>query len=117
MQNLFKFLKKRHPDEHGERRRHPRYTYFMKVHYMVRDCWYKGYIQNISEGGAYIVPDLQKKVPLGEDILLVVELRVLLDQIKCKIVWKKSRGIGVAFDTADPNYSKLKALLTARCFS
>lgn len=84
---------------------------------MLRGRWYKGYIQNISEGGAYIVPDLQKKVPLGEDILLVVKLRVLLDQIKCRVAWRKSRGMGVAFDTSDPGYSKLKTLLAARCFS
>ena len=71
----------------------------------------------LSEGGAYIVPDLRKKVPLGEDILLVVKLRVLLDQIKCRGAWRKSRGMGVAFDTSDPGYSKLKALLAARCFS
>ena len=84
---------------------------------MLRGRWYKGYIQNISEGGAYIVPDLQKKVPLGDDILLVVELRVLFDQIRCKIIWRKPSGMGVAFDTSDPGYSKLKELLAARCFS
>ena len=117
MQNFLKFFKKRRLNEHGERRKYPRYPYFIKAHYMLRGRWYKGYIENISEGGAYIVPDLQKKVPLGEDILLVVKLRVLLDQIKCRVAWRKSRGMGVAFDTSDPGYSKLKALLAARCFS
>jgi len=82
---------------------------------MVRDNWYKGSIRNISQRGAYILLDRQKKVSTGEDILLVVDLRVVLDQIKGKIVWNGSHGFGVAFDTSEPDFSKLKALLAARC--
>ena len=82
---------------------------------MVRDHWYKGSIRNISQGGAYILLDRQKKFSPGEDILLVVDLRVVLDQIKAKIVWNGSHGFGVAFDTSEPDFSKLKALLAARC--
>ena len=47
--------------------------------------------------------------------MLVVDLRVVLDQIKAKIIWNGSHGFGVAFDTPEPDFSKLKASLAARC--
>jgi hypothetical protein len=82
---------------------------------MVRGYWYKGYIKNISEGGAYIQSAPERKVSPGEDILVVVELKVLLNQIKGKIIRRGSHGIALAFNTSEPDYSTLKALLAARC--
>ena len=115
MINFFRSFKKRQPNASAERREHPRYTSFIKGHYMVRDHWYKGSIRNISQAGAYILLHRQKKFSPGEDILLVVDLRVVLDQIKGKIIWNRSHGFGVAFDTSEPDFSKLNALLAARC--
>jgi len=116
MENFFKSFKKLRLKARGERRKFPRYAVFIKAHYMVQGYWYKGSIRNISEGGAYVLSDQERKVFPGEDILLVVELRVLLDQIKGKIIWRGSHGIALAFHTSEPDYSKLKALLAARCF-
>ena len=31
------------------------------------------------------------------------------------IIWNGSHGFGVAFDTSEPDFSKLKASLAARC--
>jgi len=73
METFFKSFKKLRLKAHAERRKHPRYASFIKAHYMVRGYWYKGYIRNISEGGAYIQSAPERKVSPGEDILLVVE--------------------------------------------
>ena len=116
METSFKFFKKLRLKAHGEKRKHPRHSVFIKAHYMVQGYWYKGYIRNISEGGAYIQSAPERKVSPGEDILLVVELKVLLDQIKGKIIWRGSHGIALAFRTSEPDYSRLRALLAARCF-
>ena len=56
---------------------------------MVRDNWYKGSIRNISQRGAYILLDRQKTFFPGEDILLVVDLRVVLDKLR-----PRSSGMG-----------------------
>jgi PilZ domain len=95
----------------GERRRDPRYSVFIKAHYMVRGYWYKGYIRNISEGGAYIQSALEKKVSPGEDILLVAELKILLDQIRGKIIRRGSHGIALAFHTSESDYNRLKRFI------
>jgi len=47
---------------------------------------------------------------------MLVELRVLRDQISGRIIRVVSDGIGVAFHTSEPEYSELKALLAAHCF-
>jgi Tfp pilus assembly protein PilZ len=117
METFFKSFKKLRLKAREERRRHSRYAVFIKVHYMVQNCWYKGYIRNISEGGAYIQSAPERKVSSGEDILLVVELKVLLDQIKGRIIWMGSHGFALAFRTSEPGYSRLKALLAAQCFT
>ena len=116
MRNFLRFFKKLSLNPHAERRKHPRYSVFIKTHYMVRGYWYKGYIKNIGEGGAYIQSARVRKVSPGEDILVVVELKVLLDQIKGKIIWRGSHGVALAFNMSEPDYFRLKALLAARCF-
>jgi len=44
---------------------------------------------------------------------MLVEARVLRDQIRGRIIRVGSDGIGVAFQTSEPEYSELKALLAA----
>jgi hypothetical protein len=116
MENFLRSFKKLHLKVRAERRKHARYSVFIKTHFMIRGYWYKGYIKNISEGGAYILSVPGLRVSTGEDILLVVELKALLDQIKGKIIWSGSHSIALAFNTSELDYSRLKALFAARCF-
>ena len=116
MENFLKYFKSLCLKARGDRMKHPRDSVFIKVHYLVGGNWYKGYIRNISEGGAYIQSALERKVSSGEDVLLVVELKVLLDQIKGKIIRRRSHGFALAFHTSESDYSRLKASLVARCF-
>jgi hypothetical protein len=98
-----------------ERRKHPRYGTFIKAHLMVQGFWYKGAIWDISEGGAYILSSQGRNFLSGDDILLIVKLRVLRNQIKGKIIWMRSSGIGVAFDRSEPDYSELRVRLADYC--
>jgi hypothetical protein len=47
--------------------------------------------------------------------LMIVDLRVLRDQIRGEVIRDGSDGIAVAFQTSEPEYSELKALLAAHC--
>ena len=67
----------------------------MELEYMVRNRWHKGSVQDISEGGAYIRSS--KRHSPGEDILLAVPLRILGDQLRGKIIWVRTHGMGVKF--------------------
>jgi Tfp pilus assembly protein PilZ len=82
---------------------------------MVQGFWYKGSIWDISEGGAYILSSQGRNFLSGDDILLIVKLRVLRNQIKGKIIWMRSSGIGVAFDRSEPDYSELRDRLADYC--
>ena len=46
---------------------------------------------------------------------MLVELRVLRDQIRGRIIRVGSDGIAAAFDTSEPEYSELRALLADHC--
>jgi hypothetical protein len=116
MQNFLRSFKKLSLKVRAERRKHPRYSVFIKTHFMIRGYWYKGYIKNISEGGAYILSIPGLKVSTGEYLLLVVQLKTLLDQIKGKIIWRESDSIALAFNTSALDYSRLKALFASRGF-
>ena len=96
-------------------RLHSRHDCLIKVYYLAQSSWYRGSIQNISEGGAYIRSMQKGKFSKGETILMVVELRVLRDQIRGKIIRVGSDGIAVAFHTSEPGYNELQALLAAHC--
>ena len=61
-----------------ERRLHPRHDSFIKVDYLVLGSWYRGSIQNISEGGAYIRSNEEGEFLKGHSILMLVEFGVLL---------------------------------------
>jgi hypothetical protein len=116
MLNIFKSFRGHQHQSMQERSQHSRYACLIKVYYLVRGSWYRGSIQNISEGGVYIRSIRQGQFPEGEAILMLVELRVLRDQIRGKIMRVGSDGIAVAFHTSEPEYTELKALLTDHCF-
>lgn len=103
------------PRAQRDRRKHARYGTFIKAHLMVQGFWYKGSIRDISEGGAYILSSQGRNFSSGDDILLVVKLRVLLDQIKGKIIWMRSSGIGVAFNRSEPDHIELRNRSADHC--
>jgi PilZ domain len=115
MLNILKAFRRHHRRSMQERRLHPRHDCLIKVYYLAQGSWYRGSIQNISEGGAYIRSIQKVQFSKGETILMVVELRVLRDQIRGRIIRAGSDGIGVAFHTSEPGYNEFQALLAAHC--
>ena len=117
MNNLFKSFKKLYSRRRRlEKRSHPRHASSVKVDYLVQRSWYRGSIQNISEGGLYIRAIKEGDFFKGDSILMLVEFAVLRHQIRGKIVRVESHGIAVEFDTSEPGYSDLKGLLAKHCF-
>ena len=115
MLNIFKPFRGHHRRLMQERRLHPRHGSFVRVDYLVLGSWYRGSIQNISEGGAYIRSIREGQFFEGQPILIGVELRVLRDQIRGKIIRAGSDGFGVAFNTSEPEHTELKGQLAAHC--
>jgi PilZ domain len=115
MLNIFKSLRGHPHQSMRERRQHPRRACVIKVYYLVQGTWYRGSIQNISGAGVYIRSTRERKHSKGEAVLMLVELRVLRDQIKGKIIRVESDGLAVAFHTSEPEYTELKALLGDHC--
>ena len=115
MKNPLRAFRKLRFRSRQERRQHRRHACGIKVHYLAHGSWYRGSIQNISEGGVYVRSIQRGKFSEGEPILMVVDLRVLRDQIRGRIIRARSEGIAVAFHTSEPEYSDLKALLATHC--
>jgi len=84
-----------------EKRKNNRMACRIKANYMVKGRWHKGSIQNISEGGAYILTFEDKTSSPGEGIFLVAPIRFLREQLKGKIAWMDSYGMGVEFQTTE----------------
>jgi hypothetical protein len=84
-----------------ERRQHPRETCSIETGYMVQNRWYRGCIQDISAGGAYVQAMQSKAFCPGEDISLVARIRVLREQLKGKIAWVGLYGMGVKLQTPE----------------
>jgi len=82
---------------HEEKRKHPREECFIEANYLTRDRWYRGSIQNISDGGAYIRSFHGRTFSPGEDIFLIAQIRVLREQLRGKIAWVDPYGMGVEF--------------------
>jgi hypothetical protein len=101
MENLIESFKKYHFRSRQERRQHPRNVCFIEAYYMVQGRGYKGSIQNISEGGAYIRSIKGEKFFPGEEIFLVPGTRLLCDQLRGKIAWVGSNSIGVEFQISE----------------
>ena len=85
---------------HEDRRKHPRKECSIKANYMVQGHWHRGSIENISEGGAYILALEDKTFSPGEGIFLIAHGRVLLEQLRGKIAWVGPYGVGIEFQTA-----------------
>jgi hypothetical protein len=115
MKNPLRVFRKLRFRSQKERRQHPRHACRISVHYLVQGSCYGGSIQNISHGGVYVRSSQRRKFPKGEPILMVVDLRVLRDQIRGMIIRVGSDGFGVAFHTSEREYTELKALLAAHC--
>jgi hypothetical protein len=86
---------------YDERRKHPREARSIKANYMVKGSWYKGSVQNISEGGAYIGTFEGRTFSPGEAIFLVARIRFLREQLKGRIAWVGSNGMGLEFQATE----------------
>jgi Tfp pilus assembly protein PilZ len=86
---------------HEEKRKHPREDCFIEANYMTRDRWYRGSIQNISDGGAYIRTFPGRTFSPGEDIFLIARIRVLPEQFRGRIAWMGANGVGVEFQPTE----------------
>jgi hypothetical protein len=84
-----------------ERRKDNRMACRIKANYMVKGRWHKGSIQNISDGGAYILTFEDKTSSPGEGIFLVARITFLREQLRGRIAWMDSYGMGVEFQNAD----------------
>jgi hypothetical protein len=84
-----------------ERRKHPREARSIKANYLVKGHWHKGLIQNTSEGGAYIGTSEGRTLSPGEGIFLVARIRFLREQLRSKIAWVGSNGMGVEFQPTE----------------
>jgi hypothetical protein len=110
METLDVSLKNLPHESTQERRKHPRNACFIEAYYMVQGCGYKGSIQNISEGGAYLSVKGERFFP-GDEIFLVARIRLLRDQLRGRIVWVGTNGMGVEFqipelDCGEPEAEK-----------
>jgi hypothetical protein len=117
MDNLSKFLEKLRIRSRKERRQHPRETCFIEAGYMVQNRWYRGSIQDMSAGGAYVHSSESRFFSPGEDILLVAQIRVLRDQVRGKIAWVGLYGMGVEFRRSELDYRESEALPDDSYFS
>lgn len=85
-----------------ERRKDNRIACRIKANYRVKGRWHRGSIQNISDGGAYILTFEDEVSSPGEGIFLIARITFLREQIRGRIAWMDSYGMGVEFHNADP---------------
>jgi hypothetical protein len=101
MHDAFNSFEKPHQGTFRERRKNNRMACRVKANYMVKGQWHKGSIQNISEGGAYILTFEDKTSVSGEGIFLVARIRFLREQLRGRIAWMDSYGMGVEFEPVE----------------
>lgn len=111
MKNPLSAFRKLRPGSRQERRQHPRHASVVRVDYLVQHSWFRGSIHNISEGGLYIRSIEKEDFFIGDSIVMVVEFGALRHEIRGKISRVGSDGIAVQFNTSEPRYSEVKALL------
>jgi hypothetical protein len=87
-------------------RLHSRETCFIESDYMLQNGWYRGCIQNIGAGGAYVQASESCAFSPGEEILLIARNGVLREQLRGKIVWVGLYGMGVKFLISELDYGK-----------
>jgi len=97
MHDTFDSIEKPPLGKFQERRKSNRMACSIKANYMVQGRWHRGSIQNISDGGAYILSFQDKTFSPGEDIFLVAQIRVLREQLRGKVAWVEPYGMGVEF--------------------
>lgn len=68
---------------------------------MVKGRWHRGLIQNMGDGGAYILTGRGEQFSPGEEVFLVARIRVLRDQIRGKVAWRGPHGMGIEFRTKE----------------
>ena len=101
MNNGFELIKRPRLGPLQERRQNNRKACSIKANYMIQGCWYRGSIQNISDGGAYISPIRGEQFSPSEEMFLVARIRVLRHQLRGKIAWVGPHGMGVEFQTGE----------------
>jgi hypothetical protein len=111
MDDLFESFDKPRLGSSRERRKHLRKACFIEANYMVQGRWYKGSLQNISEGGAYISSIRGERFLPGEKIFLVARITVLRDQLRGKIAWTGPLGMGIEFQSQELDYGESQAAL------
>lgn len=81
-----------------ERRRADRHACVHEVGYAIHEASYIDYIQDINAWGVFI--QSEKKVPVGESILLTIPLLSDGTSIKVvgEVVWSGDQGMGIRFD-------------------
>jgi Tfp pilus assembly protein PilZ len=104
MDEMFKSFRKFQCTPKQERRKHLRKACFIELDYMVRERWYKGAIQDISEGGTYVRSG--RRFSPGENILLVIPLITIGDLLRGRLVWAQTHGMGVEFEPSMRDHSE-----------
>lgn len=91
-------LKNHTHKKESDPREHQRKPYRKVVYFTSRNAKYKGFIKNISRGGAFIIT--QEKFAIGQMINLVFPATRLKKELRLKgwIVRVDKNGIGVRFD-------------------
>jgi Tfp pilus assembly protein PilZ len=85
-------------DNERDPREHQRKSYRKVVFFTSRNSKYKGYVKNISRGGAFIITDA--KFAIGQILNLVFPATRLKKELRLKgwIVRVDENGVGVRFD-------------------
>ena len=93
-----KVPKKKVPKKENDPREHQRTPYRRVVYFTSRNSKHKGFIKNISRGGAFIIT--RENFTIGQMINLVFPATPLKKELKLKgwIVRIDQNGIGVRFD-------------------
>jgi len=105
MADLSDFPKNIRPRARGDRRRYPREACLIESGYMVQDRWYRGHIQDISAGGAYLRSSESRAFSPGEEISLIARIKVLREHLRGKIAWVGLYGMGVQFLRSEHDHS------------
>jgi hypothetical protein len=101
MHDAFEFIEKPPLGGFREKRKSKRSPCSIKTNYMVKGRWHKGSIQNISAGGAYILAFEDDVSSPGDGIFLVARIRFLREQLRGRIAWMDSYGMGIEFQAAE----------------
>lgn len=96
-----------------DQRSHRRFSCLVAVDYDISDWTYQCFLKDISEGGAYI--ETSHPIKAGQNIMLTLcsPIRNHNCIIKGEVVRKDDDGIGVRFDSLDPEHQQVILDLSA----